>query len=83
MNNYEKFGIAAMIPGMQHMIDLMQSELDKMRRVISEDTDDVKDSYSAPQKKYWAKMTPEERSAEVIRRQKVAARNKKKLENVA
>ena len=29
--NYEQMGIAAMIPGMQHMIDLMQSELDDMR----------------------------------------------------
>jgi hypothetical protein len=80
-SNFEKFGMAALIPGMQHMIDLMQKELEYMRMAIST-TDietDIEEIKFKPKKTklskgistYWAKFTPEERSAEMRRRRKV------------
>lgn len=32
---YARIGLAAMLPGMQHMIELMQAELDRMRRMLT------------------------------------------------
>jgi hypothetical protein len=85
MKSYEKLGIAAMIPGMQHMIDLMQQELDRMREMLVDNPVEDKKierdkkirgaKMSNHMKKYWAKMTPEQRSKEFARR--MAIRKKK------
>lgn len=99
--NYEQMGIAAMIPGMQHMIDLMQRELDSMREQLAQAQNGGNarsflnerkrgrppkliegsfrvDGESAAAKEFsrksrasssfWAKMSAEERSAEMRRR---------------
>ena len=86
--NYEQMGIAAMIPGMQHMIDLMQRELDAMRAQLAQAQNGgsaldavrkykrgmplwVEEEFARKSKAtggWWAKLTPEERSAEMKRR---------------
>jgi len=91
MNNkdYERFGRATLIPGMQYMVDMMQKELDYMRQSVGEDSETVRDviekkklghpkkrTSSQGNKDYWSKMTPEERRTEIARRMKVAARRK-------
>ena len=85
MKGYEKFGIAALIPGMQHMVDLMQRELDDMRKMISSEDTKIPKKILGDRKKqgtaskaYWAKMTPEQRSTEMRRRMQVAKRRKAK-----
>lgn len=97
--NYQQMGIAAMIPGMQHMIDLMQRELDSMRAQLAQaqnsgsargfmeerkrgpgrpkliegnfEADDAAKEFqrkSRASSSFWARMSPEERSAEMRRR---------------
>lgn len=92
--NYEQMGRACLIPGMQHMIDLMQRELDSMRAQLAQAQsggsalDAVREAkargpyrprtpLTAEQEfkrkakatsGWWAKLTPEERSAEMKRR---------------
>ena len=85
--NYQRMGMAALIPGMQFMIDRMQKELDDLRQVLTglqqeKETDDdepvgdlekwLYKRKSKSSKSYWAGMTPKERSAEMKRRAKVA-----------
>ena len=79
---YEAMGIAAMLPGMQHMITLMQRALDDMRATLArvqdrkanyeeeagEATEATGNPVMSAQKKYWAAMTPKERAAEMRRR---------------
>jgi hypothetical protein len=79
MTAFEAMGLAAMLPGMQHMITLMQRELDNMRAALAR-IQERQNGYeetaeeTAPRGKgsaqaaYWARMTPEERSAEMTRR---------------
>jgi hypothetical protein len=89
MTNYESVGLAAMIPGMQHMITLMQRELDEIRATLArvqarqagyEETADSpeKKGKGSHQAAYWARMTPEERSAEMRRRGMVRGKSKAK-----
>jgi len=84
MTAYEEMGIAAMLPGMQHMITLMQRELDAMRATLArvqarksgetplEEETERKHRYNpssgVAQRNYWARMTPEQRRAEMKRR---------------
>lgn len=83
---YEQMGRAALVPGMQHMIELMQAQLDEFRRALGQLQEPVRRGPGRPKvdhvdpevrsrgsASYWAKMTPEERSAEMRRRQQVAA----------
>lgn len=66
---YTQMGMAALLPGMQHLIELMQGELDRMRTTLEQ-----LQSGEAPVKKdgrgstYWAAMTPEQRSIEMKKR---------------
>jgi hypothetical protein len=83
MKDYSTFGMAALLPGMQHMLDEMQNVLNtfrenleaaqapgkkrgRPRKIVIEDTEAVKKSRRSAG--YWAKMTPEQRSAEMKRR---------------
>ncbi len=107
----QHFGMAALLPGMQYMIDQMEDLTNAMRAKLhaaqqqavqellanaSDAVDTAASTLDKPKPKrgpgtspaagvaaYWAKMTPEERSKEVLRRQKVseasaAARGKKR-----
>lgn len=70
-------GMAALLPGMKYFLERMQAELNNFELEL----EGLQNSQQ-PKKKiinsYWAKLTPEERSAEIIRRQKVAAKNRAK-----
>lgn len=75
--NYEQMGRACLIPGMQHMIDLMQRELDAMRAQLAlaqnggnalDAVREAKKKRKSPTGGWWANKTPEERSAEMARR---------------
>jgi len=78
MTAFEAMGLAAMLPGMQHMITLMQRELDNMRAALARVQARQAGHEEAPTHAeksrrqavvgYWAKMSPEERSAEMRRR---------------
>ena len=84
--DYQHMGMAALIPGMQFMLDRMQKELDDLRNVLAglqqkqketeEPPKDLEDYLwkrkSKTSKGYWAAMTSEQRSAEMRRRAKVA-----------
>lgn len=77
---YEQMGIAALLPGMTYAIELVQKQLDEMRGQLevimsgggtARKVGRPKGSTSAS-RNGWAGMTPEERSAEMRRRQMVA-----------
>ena len=80
---YAAMGVAALIPGMQHMLDRMQAELDDMRAQLGRldqqrlatrrvrKPDRPKSSFSKGMTSFWGRMTADERSAEIIRRRSV------------
>jgi hypothetical protein len=79
---YAKMGVAALLPGMVHMLERMQAEIDSMRaflEVVDEHTTAMP-KRSIPRsngvKDYWARMSPEERQAEMKRRVKLGMRRK-------
>jgi hypothetical protein len=81
---YAKMGVAALLPGMVHMLERMQSEIDSMRAflgVVDEHTTIAPmPKRSIPRsnavKDYWARMSPEERQVEMKRRVKLDMRRK-------
>jgi hypothetical protein len=78
---YAQMGVAALLPGMQFMIDRMQAELDTMRTLLTglqEDGGSVKRGRPAKSRVNhmgWP-ADPEERKAEMRRRMKVRAAKK-------
>ena len=89
ITKFGKFGLAALLPGMQYMLDLMQKELDQYRQALQETEEKPKstrkpvvqlvngkenDKLTGP-RSYWYKMTAEQRSAEMARRMKVRDKN--------
>ena len=88
-NEYIQMGIAALLPGMQYLIDKMQAQIDDFRQELARLQGTQPKKLGRPPKErpqnvesparsrgsasYWAKMTPKERSAEMRRRQQVAA----------
>ncbi|HEX6825895.1 MAG TPA: hypothetical protein VF077_06195 [Nitrospiraceae bacterium] len=84
MDRFSKMGVAAMVPGMAYMLELMQEQLDGMRRLLSGDVEPQsqnvestpkqlgdgsgKRKYAGGPKGYWAAMTADERAAEMQRR---------------
>jgi hypothetical protein len=104
---FQTMGIAAMLPGMQHMLELMQHELDRMREMLAaaqtgelpravvknlgyrvEQRRPVGRPPRTPEqarfkaKSGWDKLSPEERSAEMMRRIQVA-REKREAARIA
>jgi hypothetical protein len=79
---YAQMGMAALIPGMQYMIEHMQKELDSMREYLgilqtADDDGGDKGPMKNPKRVKgsqgpWKDMTPEERSIEMRRRMAVA-----------
>jgi hypothetical protein len=73
-NRYAAMGVAALLPGMQYTIEVMQAKLDEMRALLAH----VQESGAQPEPKSprggasWASLTPEERSTEMRRRMAVA-----------
>lgn len=83
-SRYTEMGMAALLPGMQHLIDRMQAELDDMRLQLAAlqggtakparraksalPAQPPKSAGSAGMASYWARMTVEERSVEMKRR---------------
>jgi hypothetical protein len=65
--DFAQMGMATLIPGMQYLLDKMQHELDQMRNTLAATQQQPKRKRNMSA--YWGKMTPEERSAEVKRRQ--------------
>ena len=82
LNRYAASGMAAYLPGMQYMIELMQHELDEFRNrlaLLQEMKEPVEGRKRGRPKgsggSYgWEGMTPEERSAEMKRRMQVHKR---------
>lgn len=78
---YERMGIASLLPGMTFMVELMITELDRMRQLVNPSLPiEPKDTETLPppkkMSKYWAAMTETQRSNEVKRR--LTFRKKKK-----
>lgn len=79
MRSYEEFGIAAVLPGLVRAAEVLQEEIRELQarlnhRPVGRPKGSGKGSGT---KSYWAKMTPEERVAEIKRRARVAVRNRK------
>jgi hypothetical protein len=83
---YAKMGMAAMLPGMAHMVSLMQRALDEMREALGQAQgaprklgrprkDTLSEARAEASRSGWP-SDPEERSREMKRQQAVAARNK-------
>lgn len=68
MTSFDKMGRAALIPGMQYMLDEMQQLLDKFREYLNGEEPKKRGPKAGSLSTYWSKMTPEERSAEMVRR---------------
>lgn len=83
--SYARMGMAAMLPGMVHLLELMQAEVDRFRQLLEQAAAPKKrlgrppkESYPPQERSskianYWAGMTPAERKREMKRRQEVAA----------
>ena len=66
---YVQMGMAALLPGMQHMLELMQAELDRMRQTLEQlQSGEVPEKKDGRGSTYWAKMTPIQRSIEMKKR---------------
>lgn len=73
---FEQAGIAAMLPGMVHLQELMAKEIERMKRILgAAQNGNAPEHPTVPAGKgnhsesgYWSKMTPEERSEEMRRR---------------
>ena len=74
IDKFSQMGVAAMIPGMQHMIELMQTELNRMRSLLDAAQNGVAIEARGPgeRKSGWP-ADPLERSKEMARRMGVAA----------
>ena len=81
--SYAKMGMAAVLPGMVHMLELMQAEVDRFRQQLAAMQDGEEVPAAAPEKSHAARarkgwpIDPVERQAEAQRRQAVKEQNKK------
>ncbi len=80
-NRYATMGMAALLPGMVHMLELMQAEIDKFRNQLAQlqeasEPAEERNPRKARGLSGWP-ADPEERKAEMARRMKVAAAKKK------
>ena len=83
-NRYAAMGMAAMLPGLQYALELMQHQLDDFRAELArlQGGEAPRAKIGRPKgsankaKSGWENMTAEERSAEMKRRQAVAKANK-------
>ena len=91
INRMAQFGIAAMLPGMQHMLDQMQAVVDRYRELLGQvqmagpkrgrpakRETAVVSSHSEGQKAWWNSLTPEARTAENERRATKRAKTMRK-----
>jgi len=79
-SKYEMFGRASLIPGMRYMIEQMQAELNRMTAMLqgfqeteesinpAETTTEEEAPRNPRSANYWAKLSPEQRKAEMKRR---------------
>jgi hypothetical protein len=82
-DRFSEMGMAALLPGMQYMVDQMQAELDRLKQTLQafQHYRSEADSGAAPRRgrppgsknSAWAGMTAAQRSAEMQRRQGIAA----------
>jgi hypothetical protein len=114
-SRFEHFGMAALLPGMQYMVERMENELNAMRETIRAaqiqsglpphpppfagshtPTSRVARKIAkpkivaaaaaktpaelSPQAQYWARMTPKQRKAEMVKRGMVAANQRRSSE---
>jgi hypothetical protein len=79
VNRYAVSGMAAFLPGMQYMVELMQRQLDEFRQELAlfQALDDKRTAPKKAAKGAWAGMTAKERSAEMKRRFAARAAKKK------
>lgn len=82
-SKYAQMGLAALLPGMQYMIEQMQCLLDEQRALLARLQDDsqpgekslsVNRKRRAGAKNAWSGMTAEERSREMKRRIRMRAK---------
>jgi hypothetical protein len=71
MTDYTQMGMAALLPGMQYMIELMQAQLDEMRIKLA-----ALQGIAEPEKKkvngykaYWDRMTRKQKADRLARMQ--------------
>jgi len=89
---FTQMGIAAMLPGMRHMVTLMQRQIAELESLLESAQNGTMPKRGRPPKTqnpeefakrssgnsdYWAKLTPAERSKEIRRRQEVSAGKRK------
>jgi hypothetical protein len=77
LRRYAMSGMAAFLPGMQYMVELMQRQLDEFRLQLAsmQGMEELRSQSNGHAPHSWAGMTAEERSEEMQRR--VAKRKKK------
>jgi hypothetical protein len=72
LKQYAQFGMAAMLPGMIHAREILDRRIREMQEQLAGLQDGKKQDGRRNNKggaaAYWAKLTPEERSAEMKRR---------------
>jgi len=69
---YAQMGMAALLPGMQHMIELMQAEFDELKQYLAGLQNSEPGKVGKPAGKSGWPDDPAERSAEMKRRMAVA-----------
>ena len=69
-DTYTQFGMAAIIPGWQYAIDLLQQQLDAFRADLAarQQKPGSKPNTNSGALQYWARLTPKQRAAEMLRR---------------
>jgi hypothetical protein len=76
-SKYAQMGMAALLPGMQYMIERMQEQLDEMRlHLAALQGAPALAAKAETRGSSWKSLTPEERSAEMKRRRAVAGSRK-------
>jgi hypothetical protein len=87
VEKYTAMGMAALLPGMVHILDMVQREVEGLRRLLAEvqgrNLGGRPRKNAAPDETPKLKLNrgwpddPEERKAECMRRRRVAAKNRK------
>lgn len=81
IDKFAQFGIAATIPGLQYAVELLQQHLDLLKNQVNDE--EITDSKTRKPNTYWSKLTPEQRSLELSRRNAVRHQNEKKAARIA
>ena len=58
MIDYSQFGRAAVLPGLERELDVIQAEIDSIREELNGKVKKKKSNQQTSQQKWWSKATP-------------------------